>query len=88
MIFVSADFLCQYDYVEVFGGSLNALDSLGKFCGSSVPQPVVSQGFMMIRFVTDESVTDSGWLARYGIAGKLLYIFYSTSFHSKQNLQF
>jgi len=63
-----ADFRCQYDYLEVFQSNSSfptGLQSLGRFCGSLAPQPLEGLGRMVLRFVTDSSVKDRGWMATY-----------------------
>ena len=57
---------CASDYVEVFD-SINALgESEGKFCGSTIPDPVTSSGqYMVVRFVSNGSGRYPGFKAYY-----------------------
>ena len=57
---------CASDYVEVFD-SINALgESEGKFCGSTIPDPVTSSGeYMVVRFVSSGSGCYPGFKASY-----------------------
>ena len=69
---ISASFRCRYDWVEV--ASINLTSgvigrSYGKFCGTTPPQPFSILGSIRIRFVTDEEVTDRGWIANYIVRG-------------------
>ncbi|CAL1576609.1 unnamed protein product [Knipowitschia caucasica] len=60
---------CRYDYVQVHDGSSSSSPLLGKFCGTDIPPRLQStQGFMYVRFQTDASVTNMGFLADYGQA--------------------
>ncbi|XP_053711283.1 tolloid-like protein 1 [Synchiropus splendidus] len=50
------------DFVQVYGGS----SLLGKFCGRSVPKPLVSDtNTMTVRFKSDSSLTSRGFTATY-----------------------
>ena len=61
---------CPYDYVEVYGGNTTASRRLGRFCGYSSPQVLISSGSMMLRFVSDATTRDRGWVARYVASGQ------------------
>ncbi|XP_061178089.1 cubilin-like [Saccostrea echinata] len=56
---------CRFDYVQVYAGNDTSGRSLGKFCGTDLPDPVSSLGSMFIQFVTDSSVAFSGFRAQY-----------------------
>ena len=57
---------CTTDYVEVFDGLSLTSTSLGKFCGSQLPQTVNATGSsMIVKFVTDSSISSSGFIANY-----------------------
>uniref|UniRef100_W5LGV4 Procollagen C-endopeptidase enhancer b n=1 Tax=Astyanax mexicanus TaxID=7994 RepID=W5LGV4_ASTMX len=64
---VEADIYCRYDYVALFnGGETDNSRRIGKFCGDSVPDVVVTNGNeLLVQFVSDLSVTASGFSARY-----------------------
>lgn len=68
-VWISAGFTCQYDWISIYGGNSSNWDVLGRFCGTTPPEPLVSQGSMHIEFVTDESVTDKGWKAVFRTQG-------------------
>ncbi|XP_067930809.1 cubilin-like [Watersipora subatra] len=56
---------CQYDYVEVIEG-LHTGQSIAKLCGSTLPQPVRSQGnTMTVKFRSDSSLGGKGFHAAY-----------------------
>lgn len=57
---------CRYDKVQLFDGNSESAPSLGVYCGSVVPTPIVStdnQLFML--FSTDASVARRGFTATY-----------------------
>ncbi|KAL7831975.1 hypothetical protein AOLI_G00295230 [Acnodon oligacanthus] len=61
--------VCEFDYVEVHD-SANTGDGsvLGRFCGSGLPPDLTSSGpMMMVVFVADEGVADSGFYASYQV---------------------
>ena len=68
---------CEYDYVEVRDGS----SLQGKFCGKTVPSAKIAEsGTMQVTFVSDGSVSHSGFLASYsavplGNEGKTVFTF-------------
>ena len=57
---------CGADYVEVYD-SMNAFgESMGRFCGSTIPEPLKSSGrYMVVRFKTNGSGRYSGFKAYY-----------------------
>ncbi|KAF4110807.1 procollagen C-endopeptidase enhancer b [Onychostoma macrolepis] len=61
------DTYCRYDYVALFnGGETDDSRRIGKFCGDMVPDAVVTNGNeLLVHFVSDLSVTASGFLAHY-----------------------
>ncbi|CAH1245748.1 OVCH1 [Branchiostoma lanceolatum] len=62
---VEFDSNCAYDYVGIYDGN-NTSILLGKFCGTSIPPNVVASGSVMtVQFVSDFSVTGSGFSAKY-----------------------
>ncbi|XP_022107899.1 cubilin-like isoform X2 [Acanthaster planci] len=57
---------CPFDYVEVFNGLEDDAPSLGRFCGNTPPQALVStSNTMRVVFFTDGSVAFRGFSARY-----------------------
>ncbi|XP_074593288.1 protein tolkin-like [Brevipalpus obovatus] len=55
---------CAYDYVAIYDGSSAENASLGKFCGSKLPQPLVSStSRMFMIFKSDSSVQRKGFKA-------------------------
>ncbi|XP_072542878.1 procollagen C-endopeptidase enhancer b [Salminus brasiliensis] len=64
---VEPDIYCRYDYVALFnGGEKDDSRRIGKFCGDTVPDGVVTNGNeLLVQFVSDLSVTASGFMAHY-----------------------
>ncbi|ELU00391.1 hypothetical protein CAPTEDRAFT_221124 [Capitella teleta] len=57
---------CAYDHVEVFDGHSAEGRSLGKFCGSKVPYPLLASGNRMyMSFYSDASVQRKGFHATH-----------------------
>lgn len=57
---------CNYDHVEIFDGSSAESKSLGKFCGSNVPEPLLASGNeMYMSFFSDASVQRKGFHATH-----------------------
>uniref|UniRef100_A0A8C3G5H6 Metalloendopeptidase n=1 Tax=Cyclopterus lumpus TaxID=8103 RepID=A0A8C3G5H6_CYCLU len=57
---------CTYDHLEIFDGRDSRAPSLGLFCGTKKPSPVVSTGNkMFLRFFSDNSVQKRGFEASY-----------------------
>ncbi|XP_017269603.1 cubilin [Kryptolebias marmoratus] len=60
---------CSFDYVEIRDGRLETDPLIGKYCGSSLPAPIVSSTeSLWIRFKSDNSVTRAGFRAVYTVA--------------------
>ncbi|TNN61134.1 Cubilin [Liparis tanakae] len=60
---------CSFDFLEVRDGSTSSSPLLGTFCGGEAPPPLQStQRSMFIRFKTDSSVSNLGFVAAYGSA--------------------
>ncbi|XP_069086366.1 ovochymase-2-like [Pleurodeles waltl] len=54
------------DFVEVYDGFLEGSSLLGRFCGTSVPSPLVSSGHsLVLRFSSDSDTAAKGFQARY-----------------------
>ncbi|XP_050394072.2 tolloid-like protein 1 [Patella vulgata] len=57
---------CTYDHIIVFDGDDNTARSLGRFCGSSTPAPIISSGNRMYMvFYSDASVQRKGFHATH-----------------------
>ncbi|XP_078682441.1 uncharacterized protein LOC144916916 [Branchiostoma floridae x Branchiostoma belcheri] len=57
---------CVYDYLQVRDGADSISDSLGKFCGSTIPSAVVASGRTMhLVFRSDGSVGGEGFSVEY-----------------------
>lgn len=54
------------DYVRVYDGSSNSDPLLGEFTGSTMPGQLISSGgSILIHFISNDSLTASGWMATY-----------------------
>ncbi|XP_051992827.1 procollagen C-endopeptidase enhancer b [Xyrauchen texanus] len=64
---LESDTYCRYDYVALFnGGETDDSRCIGKFCGDSAPDVVVTNGNeLLVHFVSDLSVTAAGFMAQY-----------------------
>ncbi|CAL8362870.1 unnamed protein product [Lota lota] len=64
---LEADTYCRFDYVAFFnGGERDNSRLIGKFCGDRAPEPLVSNGnVLLVQFVSDLSVTSDGFMASY-----------------------
>ncbi|KAF3849151.1 hypothetical protein F7725_015648 [Dissostichus mawsoni] len=57
---------CAYDHLEIYDGQDARAQSLGRFCGTKKPSPVMSSGNkMFLRFFSDNSVQKRGFEASY-----------------------
>ncbi|KAL5010260.1 hypothetical protein ScPMuIL_012565 [Solemya velum] len=57
---------CNLDYVKVYNGLLDDSPSIGKKCGTTIPEPIQSaQNEMRVVFVTRGSVTNRGFSVTY-----------------------
>ncbi|EDO39007.1 predicted protein, partial [Nematostella vectensis] len=64
--FSTEGYNCAYDYVEVRDGLGSNSPLSGKFCGSTKPRDVYSSSSQLwIRFTTDKSTEQKGFLASY-----------------------
>ncbi|XP_004625741.1 tolloid-like protein 2 [Octodon degus] len=55
---------CAYDHLEVYDGPDSLAPVLGRFCGSTKPEPVVASGSsLFLRFYSDASVQRKGFQA-------------------------
>ncbi|XP_024917871.1 bone morphogenetic protein 1-like isoform X2 [Cynoglossus semilaevis] len=58
---------CAYDHLEVHDGQDAHAPSLGRFCGTKKPSPLISSGDkMFLRFYSDNSVQKRGFEVSYG----------------------
>uniref|UniRef100_A0AAQ4PGY7 Cubilin n=1 Tax=Gasterosteus aculeatus aculeatus TaxID=481459 RepID=A0AAQ4PGY7_GASAC len=59
---------CTFDYVEVRDGRVETDPLMGKYCGSSLPAPLLSSSnSLWIRFRSDSSVSLAGFRAVYSV---------------------
>uniref|UniRef100_A0A672RLF0 Metalloendopeptidase n=1 Tax=Sinocyclocheilus grahami TaxID=75366 RepID=A0A672RLF0_SINGR len=57
---------CTYDHIEIYDGRDGKAPSLGRYCGTKKPQPIISSGNkMFIRFFSDNSVQKKGFEASH-----------------------
>ncbi|XP_010875827.1 bone morphogenetic protein 1b isoform X2 [Esox lucius] len=57
---------CAYDHLEVYDGRDGRAPSLGRFCGTKKPSPVISSSNkMFLRFFSDNSVQKRGFEASH-----------------------
>ncbi|XP_059213752.1 bone morphogenetic protein 1-like isoform X2 [Centropristis striata] len=57
---------CAYDHLEIYDGRDARAMSLGRFCGTKKPSPVITSGNkMFLRFFSDNSVQKRGFEASY-----------------------
>ena len=57
---------CQYDYVEIFDGKSANAPNLGKYCGGNMPGPIRSStNELYLRFISDQTVSHTGFVASY-----------------------
>jgi len=61
----------MYDWLDVrsVNNATGMEESLGRFCGTTAPQPLMTFGIVKIRFFTDPYVTDRGWSLDYEVTG-------------------
>ena len=52
---------CVYDYLEITHDSFS-----WRYCGNTIPGPFISSGSSLtVRFVTNDHITSSGFLAKW-----------------------
>ncbi|GFT29649.1 dorsal-ventral patterning tolloid-like protein 1, partial [Nephila pilipes] len=57
---------CQYDFLEIRDGDSEDSPLIGKLCGSSTPENIISSyNFLWMKFETDGSVQNRGFYAQY-----------------------
>lgn len=67
---IEAGSTCTYDYIELRDGGSLGSNSIGKFCGASLPSPVryVSSGNQLfVKIRSDDSITGRGFIASWKI---------------------
>ncbi|KAI8479104.1 hypothetical protein Bbelb_431690 [Branchiostoma belcheri] len=58
--------MCAYDYLTVHDGANSSGTQLGKFCGKTIPPPVVASGKTRhLVFISDSSVNGQGFSIEY-----------------------
>ena len=63
------------DYVRIRDGSSTTSTSLGKFCGSTKPQPIVTSGrYATVQFKTDSSLQYKGFYMIYEAVSKSKWV--------------
>lgn len=54
------------DFVRVYDGETNSSPLLGEFSGNQLPPEIISSGHkLMIEFKTNDTIQESGWLAKH-----------------------
>lgn len=57
---------CAYDHIEIYDGRDGKASSLGRYCGTKKPPPILStSNKMFIRFFSDNSVQKKGFEASH-----------------------
>nr|XP_039268068.1 cubilin-like [Styela clava] len=70
LLFVNFDIethgFCEFDYVEAYDGPTIGYPSLGKVCGTRIPEPFESSdNSLLVKFSTDGNTAGSGFVAQY-----------------------
>uniref|UniRef100_A0A8C4NT37 Metalloendopeptidase n=1 Tax=Dicentrarchus labrax TaxID=13489 RepID=A0A8C4NT37_DICLA len=66
IIDMEAHLECAYDHIELYDGRDGKAPSLGRFCGTKKPPPIMSSGNkLFIRFFSDNSVQKKGFEASH-----------------------
>ena len=72
---------CAYDHIEVYDGITTESNTLGRYCGSKLPHPIVAtDNQMLLVFKSDASVQRRGFLAKH-MTGKLATLYTVWKFH-------
>ena len=77
---------CAYDHIEIYDGRDGKAPSLGRYCGTKKPPPVMSSSNkMFIRFFSDNSVQKKGFEASHtaGTAPRFQHFPFLTLFRLK-----
>lgn len=60
---------CAYDHIVLYDGDTSDMHTLGRFCGSKLPHPILASGNQMLMvFKSDASVQRKGFLATHSTA--------------------
>ncbi|XP_029110994.1 cubilin [Scleropages formosus] len=60
---------CAFDFVEVRDGLTETAPLVGKYCGSTLPAPIISSSNgLWVRFKSDTSISKAGFRAVYQVA--------------------
>ena len=71
MNIASADKECRNDFVKVMDGDCVSRLGESKFCGSSLPPPFISTtNRLCVKFFSDDSKNDQGFMAKYSAVEK------------------
>ncbi|CAK8687745.1 unnamed protein product [Clavelina lepadiformis] len=63
---MEAQLQCTYDHIEIYDGRDDSASTLGRFCGTIRPSPVVASGrAMFVKFFSDGSVQKRGFTASH-----------------------
>ncbi|XP_028390640.1 tolloid-like protein 2 [Dendronephthya gigantea] len=58
--------LCNYDYLDVYDGDSSYAKKLGRYCGSQLPQSIISSGsHLFIAFHSDGSQQKQGFVLNF-----------------------
>jgi cubilin len=60
---------CSYDYLEFHNGDSIEEASLGKFCNSTIPPPLITGNVVTIHFHSDGDSSDAGFQMAYFVEG-------------------
>ncbi|XP_051972107.1 procollagen C-endopeptidase enhancer 2-like [Xyrauchen texanus] len=63
---LESDTYCRFDYVAFFNGGEKDSWRIGKYCGDTAPQNIVTNSnVLLVQFVSDLSVTSDGFMGTY-----------------------
>ncbi|CAG0898496.1 unnamed protein product [Cyprideis torosa] len=66
---------CTYDHIEIFDGPSDSERTMGRFCGTKVPAPIVgSHNELFMTFTSDSSVQRKGFRGRHGTVEMLFHV--------------
>lgn len=79
---------CAYDHITFYDGPTPDSQTLGRFCGSKIPHPIVSSSNQLyLAFKSDASVQRKGFLATHS-TGNDGYTFMSCDIQMKSDYDF
>lgn len=65
---------CAYDHIVLYDGHSTEANTLGRFCGSKIPHPIVaSTNEMYMVFKSDASVQRNGFKASHTTGEKCIW---------------